>query len=194
MGRPAHDNAARSLETYALEEMKPGTLGERGGPKFPSRRLATFYEFVLSHLESPPGRVFEVGCGDGELALALSHAGDSMTAIDPEAPDGAIFRRTRLEDFADGDLDAVVASVSLHHVKDVGIALDKIVDLVRPRGLLILEEFAKERLTGPTARWYYHERQATAAAGAEEASAPDDFETWMRQWVEEHTDVHSLRS
>jgi SAM-dependent methyltransferase len=161
------------------------------GARFRSRRIASFYEFVLSHLASPPARVLEVGCGDGELALELSHAGYSMTAIDPEAPDGPIFRRTRLEDFTDGDFDAVLASVSLHHVEDLGAALDRIVELLRPQGLLILEEFAKERLTGPTARWYYHERQAMAAAGAEVASVPDDFETWTLQWVDEHIDIHS---
>ena len=114
------------------------------GGDFRSLRLAAFFDFVLSHLPAPPVDVLEVGCGPGELALALSHAGYSVTAIDPDAPDGPIFRRTKLEDFTDGSFDAVVASVSLHHVEAVDAAFDKIVSLLRPGGRLIFEEFAKE--------------------------------------------------
>jgi ubiquinone/menaquinone biosynthesis C-methylase UbiE len=161
------------------------------GPGLPSRRLATFYAFVRSHLGVPPARVLEVGCGQGELALALAQAGYSLTAVDPRAPEGAIFRRCRLEDFFDDvAFDAVVASLSLHHVDDLPTALDRIVSLLRPRGLLVLEEFAKERLAGPTARWYYDQRRALAAAASDEEPFPDDFQSWLRHWTQEHADVH----
>ena len=52
--------------------------------------------FVLSQLPPPPARVLEVGCGAGELALALDAAGYDVVAVDPRAPDGPIFRRTTL--------------------------------------------------------------------------------------------------
>jgi ubiquinone/menaquinone biosynthesis C-methylase UbiE len=163
------------------------------GAGLPSLRLAALYEFMLSQLPSAPARVLEVGCGRGEIALALARAGYSLTAIDPEAPDGAIFRRTRLEDFvADGDFDAVVASVSLHHVEDIDATVAKIEALLRPRGLLILEEFAKERLTGTTARWYYHQRRAQAAVRDDEAPLPDDFEAWLSQTDEQLADIHTF--
>jgi SAM-dependent methyltransferase len=163
------------------------------GAELQSRRLAAFYEFVRFHLPYPPARLLEVGCGDGELALALAHVGYSVTAIDPKAPQGAIFRRTRLEDFfGERSFDAVVASVSLHHVDAIDVALDKIVSLLRPGGLLVLEEFAKERFAGPTARWYYHQRQALAAVGIDEAPVSDDFATWLSEWDLEHDDIHPL--
>jgi SAM-dependent methyltransferase len=163
------------------------------GAELQSRRLAAFYEFTLLHLPEPDARVLEVGCGDGELAIALAHSGYSVTAIDPEAPEGAIFRRARLEEFFDEDnFDAVVASVSLHHVDAIGVALDKIVSLLRPGGLLVLEEFAKERFAGPTARWYYHQRQALAAVGIDEAPVSDNFATWLSEWAHEHADIHPL--
>ena len=161
------------------------------GAELHSGRLAALYEFALLHLPEPPARVLEVGCGNGELALALARIGYSVTAIDPEAPEGAIFRRTRLEEFfGESGFDAVVASVSLHHIDAVDAAFDKIVSLLRPGGLLVLEEFAKERFVGATARWYYHQRQALAAVGIDEATVSDDFATWLSEWEHEHDDIH----
>src|SRR5262245_14012710 len=143
-------------------------------------RLAAFTEFALAHLPAPPARVLEVGCGDGEVAVALARAGHDVTAIDPNAPVGEIFRRKTLEEFEDRRFDAVVASLSLHHVVDVPAAFDKLDSLLRPDGVLVLEEFDKERIAGPTARWYFEQRD----------DVPDDFETWLRGWHEGHEDVH----
>ncbi len=77
-------------------------------------------EFVLDQVGPPPARVLEVGCGEGELAHVLTRAGHSVTAIDPRAPEGPIFRRVGIEGFTDPDpFDYVVASLSLHHVEDL---------------------------------------------------------------------------
>jgi ubiquinone/menaquinone biosynthesis C-methylase UbiE len=108
--------------------------------------------FVLSQLPPPPCRVLEVGCGEGELALALADEGYDVRAIDPDAPAGSIFRRTTIEEFDDpGPFDAVVASRSLHHVHDLGAALDKLVRMLN--GPLILNEFAWDRLEPMTPEW-----------------------------------------
>jgi len=157
-----------------------------------SRRLASLYKLLLAHLPPQPARVLEIGCGDGELALALARAGYGVTAIDPKAPEGTIFRSTRLEDFApEHDFDAVVASFSLHHVTNLGAACDKIQHLLRFGGLLVLDEFAKERLTGPAAQWHYHQRHALAAVGLAEAPPDGSAETWLARWQADHADIHS---
>jgi SAM-dependent methyltransferase len=157
----------------------------------PSRRLAAFHEFALDWLPPRPARVLEVGCGSGELTLALDADGYSVLGIDPRAPEGAIFRQIQLEELEDEAFDAVVASLSLHHVDSLGAAAAKLRRLLRAGGVLVLEEFARERFTGPAAAWYFHQRHALAAVGAGEA--PDgQFEAWLRTWHEEHSDVHPL--
>ncbi len=129
--------------------------------------------------------MLEIGCGAGDLAYGLAAAGYDVTAIDPEAPEGALFRRIRLEEFDEPALfDAVVAQVSLHHIEDLRAAVDKIADLLRPSGLLVLDEFARDRLDGATARWYYEQRQALEPVGV-------DFEEWLRSWQAAHADIHA---
>jgi SAM-dependent methyltransferase len=154
-------------------------------------RTRLFLEVVCSHIPEPPARVLEVGCGNGDLALALAERGFDVTAIDPKAPDGPIFRQVRLEDFSDArGFDAVVASLSLHHIHDLGHALDTIASLLPPGGPLVLEEWAIERLAGPTARWWYEQRRALASVGRVESAVPDDFEAWQRQSAEDRADLH----
>jgi 2-polyprenyl-3-methyl-5-hydroxy-6-metoxy-1,4-benzoquinol methylase len=92
-------------------------------------------EFVLGQIGDPPARVLEVGCGEGELALALARSGHCVTAIDPRAPDGPTFRRVRIEEFSDpGSFDYVVAILSLHHVEDLGVALNNVAESLRAGG------------------------------------------------------------
>jgi SAM-dependent methyltransferase len=122
--------------------------------------MSDLTQFVLSQLPAPPARVLEVGCGEGELAYALVAEGYEMVAVDPEAPEGLIFRRTTIEVFDEADpFDAIVASRSLHHVEDLVAVLDKLARLLR--GPLILNEFAWDR-----------------------------YQPTTREWEEEHADLH----
>jgi SAM-dependent methyltransferase len=137
-------------------------------------------EFVLSQLAPPPARVLEVGCGEGELARAVAEAGYDVVAIDPDAPEGPIFRRTTIEEFDDpGSFDAVIASRSLHHVHDLGGALDKLVRLVR--GPLILNEFAWDRREPLTPEWE-QEHEGLHGYGAMRAELDARFEERFFEW------------
>lgn len=148
-------------------------------------------EFVRSQLPAAPARVLEVGCGEGALARALVEAGYDVVAIDPAAPPGLPFRRVKLEDLdvSEGPFDAVIAGRSLHHVADLGVALDRIGALLAPGGSFVLDEFAWDRLDLATADWYYGQHRALAAAGRLPA-APPSLDACCREWQEEHVGLH----
>jgi SAM-dependent methyltransferase len=132
----------------------------------PARWQRRVEEFVLGQIGDPPARVLEVGCGKGELARALARVGHSVTAMDPRAPEGPIFRRVGIEEFSDAEpFDHVVASLSLHHVEDLGRALDKVVDSLRPGGTLVVVEFAWDRIDEATAEWALRRLAATPPSG-----------------------------
>ena len=151
--------------------------------------------FVLEQLPPPPASVLEVGCGQGELARELERAGYRVVAIDPEAPAGPIFRAVRLEEFDEaGPFDAVVASLSLHHISDLGAAVAKIAALLAPEGVFVLNEWDRDRFARATAHWYFHQRQALAALGREHAEIEPTFEEWWPEWRERRSDVHPYRS
>ena len=127
--------------------------------------------------------MLEVGCGEGELARALDAAGYSVLAIDPDAPEGAIFRRTTIEELDEpGPFDAIVAARVLHHVHPLGSALEKLVCLA-PR--LVVDEFAPERIDPQTQDWYEGQHRMLVAAGVDPKAPPD-----LDQWRLDHPDLH----
>jgi SAM-dependent methyltransferase len=143
-------------------------------------------DFVLTQLHAP-AIVLEVGCGSGELALALAQREFDVTAIDPDAPDGPIFRNVSLEAFSErGNFDAIVANRSLHHIEDLEGGLDKIGDLLQSGGLLILNEFAWDQMDDDTASWYrVHVDQPTHK---DESLLAENFPD---AWIAEHQGLHT---
>jgi hypothetical protein len=144
-----------------------------------------FTEFALSQLPAPPQRVLEVGCGrEGGVAPELAAAGFDVLAIDPEAPEGPLYRRIPVEELDDpGPFDAVVAGRVLHHVHPLGAALDKLAGLAP---LLILDEFAWNHMDGPTIEWYEAQHRVLRAAGREPKGPPV-----LADWHAQHSDLHA---
>ncbi|MDX6466718.1 MAG: hypothetical protein QOI27_1758 [Gaiellaceae bacterium] len=146
--------------------------------------MSDFATFVLDQLPPPPGRVLEVGCGrEGGVVAALAAAGYDALGVDPDAPDAPDFRRARLEDLEDGDYDAVVAGRVLHHVNplDEGIA-----KLARLAPLLVVDEFAANRIDADASDWYEGQHRMLAAAG----SAPPGPSN-IAEWATRHPGLHS---
>jgi 2-polyprenyl-3-methyl-5-hydroxy-6-metoxy-1,4-benzoquinol methylase len=127
--------------------------------------------FVLGELPLAPVRVLEIGCGEGELTSTLARAGHDVLGIDPDAPEGLLFRRSTIEELDEpGPFEAVVASRSLHHVEDLAVALDKVVAVLRESGVIVIDDFGWERLD---------------AASADRVGLPVD------DWREEHEHLHT---
>lgn len=151
-------------------------------------RTPEFIDYVLQQLPPAPARVLEVGCGrEGGVAPALAAVGYDVLAIDPEAPEGPFYRRVRLEDLDNsGPFNAAVAGRVLHHVDPLGPALEKLVGLAP---LVILDEFASDRIDAAARDWY-KEQYRRLAAGAAAPRAPADLEEWRAA----HQGLHPYES
>jgi hypothetical protein len=144
--------------------------------------MSDFGTFVLHQLRPPPGRVLEIGCGkEGGLVELLLAAGYDALGVDPDAPEGSGYRRMRFED-VDGTYDAVVAGRVLHHVNPLDEGIAKLASLAP---LLLVDEFAPERIDPDTRDWYEAQRRMLVAAGASPPGPPD-----LGAWAARHPDLH----
>jgi SAM-dependent methyltransferase len=115
-------------------------------------------------------RVLEVGCGPGDLARRLASPRLDITALDVEldgrapAP-GVRWVKADFLEFDDDPFDAVLFTRSLHHIHPLDRALAGAARLLRPGGLLLLDEFDREAADAGTARWNYEVQELLAAAG-----------------------------
>jgi SAM-dependent methyltransferase len=118
--------------------------------------------FVRAALPPPPARVLDVGAGRGELAGALREAGWKVVAIDPAAADAPGVLAVALHEVAEpaGSFDAAVAVLSLHHVEPLRESLVRLAELVRPGGVLVVDEFDVARFDERAARWLSGQRAA----------------------------------
>ena len=158
--------------------------------------LAATWPFIRDQSPAQPATVVELGCGHaGGHIPALLRAGYDATGVDPEAPDASAYRREEFENYRpDGPVDAVIASVSLHHVNDLGAVLDHVSDVLRPDGRLIVVEWISEGFNDATASWCFRHRLRDPAEhggwlaklhGAWADSALS-WESFIRGWLEHH--------
>jgi SAM-dependent methyltransferase len=158
--------------------------------------LAAMWPFVRGQLPPPPARVLELGCGPiGGHVPALVRAGYDATGVDPEAPEGPAYVRIAFEEYRPEDLvDAVVASVSLHHVADPGVALDHVAEVLRPDGVLVVAEWISEDFDEATAQWCFRHRPRDQAEPdawldglyARWVASGLEWDAFFRAWLDEH--------
>ena len=142
------------------------------------RWLAAVWPFVRDQAPPPPATAVEIGCGPlGGFVPMLRSAGYDAVGVDTEAPEGPEYHRTGIEEFAPpGAVDLVVASRSLHHVADLDDVADRIVGMLAP-GTVVVLEWAWERLDEATAQWCF-----------ERLPPADEEPNWMHRrresWLE----------
>jgi SAM-dependent methyltransferase len=164
--------------------------------------LDTAWAMVASHLPAPPGVVVELGCGAaGGVVPALLAGGYTAVGIDPQAPEGPCYRRLEFERAElPPDVDAVVASVSLHHVADPGEVLDRVRAALKPGGAVVVLEWDWESFDEASARWAFERLDLDAEAkgwlhGARERwlASGQPWDTYLRDWATGHG-LHSART
>jgi hypothetical protein len=66
--------------------------------------------------------------------------------------------------------------------------LDRVVSLLRPGGVIALDEFGWDTIDEPTLDWLWNQRRAIAAASG--GDAPSTLEEMREDWEAEHVGVH----
>ncbi|MCK2244174.1 MULTISPECIES: bifunctional 2-polyprenyl-6-hydroxyphenol methylase/3-demethylubiquinol 3-O-methyltransferase UbiG [unclassified Crossiella] len=153
---------------------------------------------TLAHLKpllpAPPARILEAGCGSGALAAALIELGYQVTGVDRSADVAAAARErgiTVIEadvNEVSGEYDVVLFTRSLHHAEDLDGTLTHAATLLAPGGLIVLEEFAWERVDQAAAHFYYDNRALLVATGVLKADVPDGDP--LKAWVAGHDFLH----
>lgn len=140
-------------------------------------------------------RVLEVGCGAGQLAAALGASGQRVVGLDSNAERvaeararGVDARVATFPEFQGEPFDAVLFTHSLHHVRDLGGAVRRARELLKPGGTLVIEDFVWNELGAGTLAWAY----ATFGAQRERLRLPpqafrlegDPVGAWRKNFVE----------
>ena len=131
-------------------------LSNPAHPIYERRRL--YRKILRILLDQKPRSVLDYGCGPGDWGLLLAVEGARVTFLDlspvaiqlvlRRAAASGVADRARgvardasdLSCFADGEFDLIYGSAALHHTLKYAHALDELLRVLRPGGLLILAE------------------------------------------------------
>lgn len=167
----------------------PAVCAGSGGPEAPS---CADFAWLAGILPPPPARVLDAGCGEGALSLRLADAGYAVTSVDADPAAVAAARsagvpavRADLAGYHDDPFDAVVMLLSLHHMHPLGTVLDRVAHLLRPGGVLILDEFAWDWAAEATIRWFFDIAAILSAAGV--TGPPPEGDSPHARWRSRHT-------
>src|SRR5919202_898841 len=120
--------------------------------------------FVRAALPPAPARVLEVGAGGGKLAAALA------------------------VEAAEASFDAAVAVVSLHHVEPLVASCERLAEVVRPGGRIVIDEFDIDRFDERAARWQAAQH---AAAGLHVHGEPESWVADLREHLHPLGDIRA---
>jgi len=164
--------------------------------------------------QAPAGaQLIEVGCGAGEVAVALMERGFQVTGIeyDPERVAAARSRGVKViagqwpdviaGQWPDVDVpraDVVMFTRSLHHIAGLGTAIAHAQQLLSVSGLLLVEDFAFESVDAATVDWFRSivaegiAKSVLRAVQGEFATKVMEADDPLKAWHEDHDhDLHS---
>jgi SAM-dependent methyltransferase len=130
-------------------------------------------QFVLESVPFRRPRVLEVGCGSGELSNKLRNLGHQVIAIDSSEKNiddarrlGVDARVADFPDFEEDRFDGILFTRSLHHIRPLKPAINQAHHLIKPAGLIVVEDFAYSDTNEHTAAWFYRTLKLLEACGA----------------------------
>lgn len=120
----------------------------------------------------------------------LRAGGYEALGVDPEAPDEEGYRRVEFEqDETLEEVDAIVASASLHHVADPAAVVERIAVTLARRGTLIVVEWDWGHFDEATAEWCFQRLGADEQAGwlhrrrDEWTASGEPWSVYLRSWA-----------
>lgn len=132
---------------------------DRIGAHYDATRKADPYivERLLALLDTPIGRVLDIGCGTGNYTLALAGPERSMTGLDPSTE---MLGKARLKstaiDWVQGHVeriplpansfDAAVAVLTLHHWNELSAGFAQLAKVLVPAGRLVILSSTPEQM------------------------------------------------
>jgi SAM-dependent methyltransferase len=116
--------------------------------------------FIAPHL--PLGAaVLEVGCGEGHVALELLNRGYRVLGVDSDREviaraqeRGIPTVRALWPEFGSAPVEAIAFTRSLHHISPLRKAVGKAREVLRPAGVLLVEDFAFDEANEVTLNWF----------------------------------------
>lgn len=162
------------------------------------RWFAALWPIVRASLPAPPAEIVEIGCGPlGGFVPMLLAEGYAAIGVDPEAPAGASYRRAEFETAELPEhVDSVIACVSLHHVADPALVVERIAEALVEGGALVVVEWDWTAFDEPTARWCFERLGSDEEHGwlhrLRDAWADSrlGWDAYFRDWAEGHR-LHS---
>jgi len=142
--------------------------------------------------------VIDIGCGPLGGFVPMLHAdGYDAVGIDPQAPEEPHYQRIEFERAElPPQVDALVASTSLHHVADPADVIDRITTTVRSGGAVVIVEWAWEKFDERTAEWCFNRLGRDEEAGwlqrrrDEWLVSGHEWPSYLRGWAEREA-LHS---
>jgi SAM-dependent methyltransferase len=127
--------------------------------QFAASITADFVRLAMKNLPPAPS-LLDVGCGDGLIAAQLIKDGTDVFAIDgneqcvQRADEiGVKARHCLLLDLDHSPFDLIYVSRALHHMPPLAETLNKLESLLRPTGVLVIEDFGFELVDRTAAAW-----------------------------------------
>jgi SAM-dependent methyltransferase len=117
--------------------------------------------FLISSV-STGATILEVGCGEGHVACELLKRGYHVTGLDSDpnviaraqARGVPAFVTSWPEFNANAPFDAIAFTRSLHHISPLREAIVRARELIKPTGLLLIEDFALDKVDAATVDWF----------------------------------------